>query len=129
MTQINVQKNIETALEQIGVYASVNVEAQCVTLAGEVDTEEARQAAEDVILGILPNVRIENELEVQDTLPVDVEGFQAESGPADNLSESRDELMPAIARSSQALRTSHSSLPPRMTPATRMKATLRRPIP
>jgi osmotically-inducible protein OsmY len=92
MAPDEMQDRIERALEGAGIHAAVMVAGETVSLAGEVDTEEARQAAEDVVHGIVPNSAVDNALEVQDALPVDVEGFQTESGSAENLSDSRAEL-------------------------------------
>jgi osmotically-inducible protein OsmY len=92
MTQTHIQDKLERALEQIGVHAAISVDGRLVTLTGEVDTEEAVLAAEEVVRGLTPDCQIDNNLEVQDTLPVDVEAFQTEIGAADNLSESRVEL-------------------------------------
>ena len=92
MAQADIQGKLEKALEQAGVYAAVGVDERSVTLSGEVDTEESRQAAEDIVRAIAPDREIDNGLEVQDILPVDVEGFQTEAGAADNLTVTREEL-------------------------------------
>ena len=92
MASADVQSKIERALEEVGIHASVLVNEQTVALAGEVDTEEARLAAEDVVRGLAPSYQLDNGLDVQDTLPVDVEGFQTEERSANNLSSSREAL-------------------------------------
>jgi osmotically-inducible protein OsmY len=92
MASADVQSKLEQALEQVGIHAAVAVDEDIVTLAGEVDTDQARQAAEDIVRELAPDRRLDNSLEVQDTLPVDVEGFQAKDGSAENLSATREEL-------------------------------------
>jgi osmotically-inducible protein OsmY len=92
MAPDDIQDRIERALEGAGIHAAVMVAGGTVSLAGEVDTEEARQAAEDLVNRILPDSTVDNALEVQDLLPLDVEGFQIESGPAEYQSNSTEEL-------------------------------------
>jgi osmotically-inducible protein OsmY len=92
MAATDVQSKLEQALEGVGIHAAVAVDENVVTLAGEVDTDQARQAAEDIVRELAPGRRLDNSLEVQATLPVDVEGFQAEDTSADNLSTFREGL-------------------------------------
>ncbi len=54
---------------------AVEVAGDVITLSGRIDSDEARQAAHDIVKGLAPEVRIDDNLEVEVMLPLDVRGF------------------------------------------------------
>src|SRR5436190_18150262 len=75
---------IERAIRQVaGLNVVVEDQDGTIVLEGIVDSERDRQAAEDIAADLSGGAAIDNALEVQDLLPVSVEGFQDEQGDAD----------------------------------------------
>jgi osmotically-inducible protein OsmY len=77
-----VQRRIERELEErAGINAIVEVRDGEISLSGLVDTEEARQAAADIVAERAPGLRLSNDLEVQTTLPTEVSDFYSGEAP------------------------------------------------
>ncbi len=78
MTHISEAARIQQEIRK-GAGLSVLVEETegVLVLSGVVDSEEARQAAEDIASRAALGLRIQNDLEVETELPVDVGDFQA----------------------------------------------------
>ena len=77
-----VQRRIERELEErAGINAIVEVRDGEISLSGLVDTEEARQAAADIVAEGAPGLRLSNDLEVQTTLPTEVSDFYSGEAP------------------------------------------------
>jgi osmotically-inducible protein OsmY len=89
----SLQRRIERALEeQAGINAIVELRDGEITLSGLVDTEEARQAAADIVAAQAPGLRLSNDLEVQTTLPTEVSDFYAGEAPGAETPASLEEL-------------------------------------
>lgn len=61
--------------ERAGLDVAVELSGTTVTLSGRVDTAEARQAAHDVVKSVLPEAEIDDNLEIEETVPLDVRDF------------------------------------------------------
>jgi osmotically-inducible protein OsmY len=74
---------IEQQLASAGMQVAVESSDGTLVLSGIVDTEEARQAASDIVSQIAPNARIDNQLEVEAVLPTDVDDFVSDDPTAE----------------------------------------------
>src|SRR5690349_16841880 len=75
---------IEREIEaQAGISVIVEETADAIVLSGRVDTPEAKQAASDVAATLVTGKRIDNDLEVEGTLPVTVSEFHNDISPTD----------------------------------------------
>lgn len=61
--------------ERAGLDVAVELFGTTVTLSGRVDTAAARQAAHDVVKSVLPEAEIDDNLEIEETVPLDVRDF------------------------------------------------------
>jgi osmotically-inducible protein OsmY len=77
---------IEAQLADAGLQVTVESSDGSLILNGVVDTEEARQAANDIASQMAPDVRIDNQLEVETLLPTNVDDFVGDQ-PSAELSE------------------------------------------
>lgn len=88
MAQVSLASTVERAIEErAGVAVIVEESAGTLVLSGRVDSAEARQAAEDVAREVAPGKRIDNDLEVEQVLPVSVSDFNADEPAAGDLPE------------------------------------------
>ena len=88
-----VQRRIERELEErAGINAIVEVRDGEISLSGLVDTEEARQAAADIVAERAPGLRLSNDLEVQTTLPTEVSDFYSGEAPGGETPASLEEM-------------------------------------
>jgi osmotically-inducible protein OsmY len=88
-----VQRRIERELEErAGINAIVEVRDGEISLSGLVDTEEARQAAADIVAEGAPGLRLSNDLEVQTTLPTEVSDFYSGEAPGGETPASLEEM-------------------------------------
>ncbi|HEY7060631.1 MAG TPA: BON domain-containing protein [Chloroflexota bacterium] len=79
MARSTLAARIERELtEQAGLYVAVEESKDRVILSGRVDSLESCQAAEDVVARIAPGARIDNNLEVERTIPQDAAEFNAD---------------------------------------------------
>ena len=90
---------IEQELERrAGINAAVEETAGTIVLSGLVDSAEARQAAEDIVAELAPpGTRIDNDLEVEQTLPVGTSSFYAGSAPSATTPDTVEEIRAADA--------------------------------
>ena len=87
------QRRIERELEErAGINAIVEVRDGEISLSGLVDTEEARQAAADIVAERAPGLRLSNDLEVQTTLPTEVSDFYSGEAPGAETPASLEEM-------------------------------------
>jgi osmotically-inducible protein OsmY len=95
---------LEARLAEAGLQVTVERSEDALVLSGFVDSEEARWAAADLVAQATPNLRIDNQLEVQTVLPVDVDSFASDessaelAGSADEIEASGGELEPDFSR-------------------------------
>src|ERR1700730_8804176 len=85
---------IEEQLAEAGLQVTVESSDGSLILNGVVDTEEARQAASDIVEQIAPDARIDNQLEVATILPTSLDDFVGEQ-PTAELSESSADILAA----------------------------------
>jgi osmotically-inducible protein OsmY len=91
--QRTLQRRIERELEErAGINAIVEVREGEVSLSGMVDTEEARQAAADIVAELAPGLRLNDGLDVQTTLPTEVSDFYTGDAPGADTPASLEEL-------------------------------------
>ena len=94
-----VTARIEQQLAEAGLQVAVedarhdNAEGALI-LSGIVDTEEARQAAADIVTQIVPGARIDNQLEVETIQPTNVDAFVSDE-PRAELADSTAEITAA----------------------------------
>src|SRR5215210_4097567 len=55
--------------EEAGLYVVVEESDGAIVLSGRVDSPEACRAAEDIVMGIAPGARIDNNLEIEGGVP------------------------------------------------------------
>jgi osmotically-inducible protein OsmY len=83
MQQPSLAEQIARQLEHLGLPVSVTETGDAIVLDGVVPTEESRAAAEDVATSLAPDRRVENNLDVDTTLPTDVDDFASAAPSAD----------------------------------------------
>ena len=83
---------IEDELAKADLQVTVESSDGALVLNGVVDTEEARQAAEDIAGQQVPDARIDNQLEVQTILPTSLDDFVGEQ-PTAELSETSADIL------------------------------------
>jgi osmotically-inducible protein OsmY len=83
---------IEEELAEAGLQVAVESSEGALVMSGVVDTEEARQAAEDIASQLAPGARIDNQLEVETILPTNLDDFVAEEPTAELSASSADIL-------------------------------------
>ena len=85
---------IEEQLAEAGLQVTVELSDGSVILNGMVDSEEEREAANDIVLGVDPNARIDNQLEIESLLPTDIDEF-ASADPTAEMAESSADIRAA----------------------------------
>jgi osmotically-inducible protein OsmY len=88
-----VQRRIERALADAGLVVIVTDAGETIRLDGRVDTEEALQAASDIVAAIAPDRRIENNLEVDTVLPVSTTAQRSDAQTPGDLPDTADEAL------------------------------------
>ena len=100
MAEPSIADQIARQLEHLGVPVWVADTGEAIVLDGIVPSDESRAAAEDIAVGLAPGRRIENNLDIDTTLPVDVDRFVGDAPTADleageaELAEGFDDLEP-----------------------------------
>jgi osmotically-inducible protein OsmY len=84
-------ERIEQQLAEAGLQVAVESSDGTLILSGMVDTEEAREAAFDVVTMAAPTARIDNQIEVETILPTDVGDF-AGGEPSAEVAESSADI-------------------------------------
>ena len=74
---------IEDQLAEAGLQVSVESSDGSLILSGIVDSEEARQAAEDIVAQVAPRTRIDNQIDVEAILPTGTADFAGEDPTAE----------------------------------------------
>jgi osmotically-inducible protein OsmY len=74
---------IERELAEAGLQVTVESSDGALILNGIVDSEEARQAANDIAAQLAPEARIDNQLELETILPTNVDDFVGEQPSAE----------------------------------------------
>jgi len=85
---------IEKQLAEAGLQVTVDSSDGVLVLGGMVDTEEAREAAEDIASLAAPDARIDNQIEVEVILPTDVDDFVGDE-PSAEMADSLDAIQAA----------------------------------
>lgn len=80
--QAALTSKIEHQLAENDMQVAVEFSDGALILSGVVDSEEMRQAAEDIASSVAPDQRIDNQIEVETVLPTDVDDFQSEEPTA-----------------------------------------------
>ncbi len=76
-------RRIEQQLAEAGLQVAVEQTDGALSLMGVVDTEESRQAATDLVSGMAPSLRVDNQLEIESRLPTDVDDFVGDDPTAE----------------------------------------------
>jgi osmotically-inducible protein OsmY len=87
----SLSERIERQLAEAGLQVTVESSGGAVVLSGVVDTEEAREAAADIVAQALPDARIDNQIEVETVLPTDVDDFAGDE-PTAEMAESATDI-------------------------------------
>lgn len=77
--------------ERAGLDVAVELSGTTVTLSGRIDTAAARQAAHDVVKSMMPEAHIDDNLEIEETMPLDVREFDLDE-PGGELPSSLAEM-------------------------------------
>jgi osmotically-inducible protein OsmY len=85
---------LEEDLAAAGLHVTVESSDGSLILYGIVDTEEARQAANDIAAQLAPDARVDNQLEVQTILPTNLDDFVGDQ-PSAELSETSADIQAA----------------------------------
>jgi len=86
-------QRIEAELERVAeVNAVVEVQGDRLVISGRVDTAEAKQAATDIAAALATGMSIDNDLEVEGTLPVETSDFYTGVDPSAELPQDVDEI-------------------------------------
>jgi osmotically-inducible protein OsmY len=91
---------IEAQLAETGLPVAVEASDGALILNGVVESEEARQAAADIVAQVAPRAVIDNQIELETILPTDIDDFagaEASAELADTSAEVADELEPDFA--------------------------------
>jgi len=71
---LETRDRIERSLEEVGVYAVVEIDGRTVVLSGLIESEKDRETAAQVIADVAPDFDLEDNLELQMSLPEPIEG-------------------------------------------------------
>ena len=93
MEQETLIARISRELEAADLHVAVEVEGDTITLSGQVESNEARQAVEDIVLAVAPGRRVDLEdVEVEVTWPNNAAGFREDQPGPNDPPETVDEL-------------------------------------
>src|SRR5579859_2389643 len=84
-------RRVEQQLTEAGLQVGVEQTDGTLILIGVVDTEESREAATDLVSQIAPNMRVDNQIDIESRLPTDVDDFVADD-PTAELADSVSEI-------------------------------------
>ncbi len=94
MEQTALASQIGKVLGDAGLDVAVSQTDGVITLAGYVNSAEARQAAEDIARSVAPRLRVDNALHVNPSLPTAIEDLGAKEPPPDVVATEGDEIEP-----------------------------------
>ena len=83
-------RRLAQQLAEAGLNVSVESSDGALVLSGIVDTQEAREAATDIVSTAAPNARIDNQIDVESVLPTDVDDFVGGEPTAEMADSSAD---------------------------------------
>ncbi len=92
MERASLARQIEHELEQAGIPAIVEETDGAILLSGRVRSAEEREAAEDIVSSPAPNRRIDNDLEIETTLPRDLADLYLDDPDMDERADTVAEL-------------------------------------
>lgn len=84
-------RRIEQLLDESGLQVAVEWTDGSLSLVGVVPTEEGREAAEDIVRGVVPDAAIDNQIDVESVLPTDIDRFASDE-PTAEMVDSRADL-------------------------------------
>jgi osmotically-inducible protein OsmY len=84
-------QRLEQQLAEAGLQVSVERSEGALLLSGVVDSEESRQAAEDIVTQAMPEARVDNQIDIESVLPTDIAAFAGDE-PTAELADSAAEL-------------------------------------
>src|SRR5438105_5129218 len=89
---MDISQRLERQLADAGLQVAVQSSREDaeIVLVGVVDTEEARQAAQDIAAQVAPKARIDNQVEVETVLPSDIDDFAGDEPTAEMADSSVD---------------------------------------
>src|SRR5438105_2843653 len=91
--QSGLASRLEREIEsRAGVSVIVEASSDALILSGRVDTAEAKQAAADIAAELASGKRIENDLEVEGTVPTEVSEFHHGIAPSASAPEGVDQI-------------------------------------
>jgi osmotically-inducible protein OsmY len=82
-TGLSTTRRLEQQLAEAGLQVTVERTDGTWLLTGVVDTEEARQAATDIVTQAVPGARIDNQIDIESLLPTDVDEFVGDAPTAE----------------------------------------------
>src|ERR687885_782443 len=85
-------RRIEAQLAEAGLQVTVESSDGALILSGIVESEEAREAANDIVARVAPDARIDNQLDVESVLPTDIDDFVGDEPTAELAETLRREL-------------------------------------
>lgn len=88
-------RRIAEQFAQAGLQVTVESTEGSLLLSGIVESEEAREAAVDIVSRVLPGARIDNQIEVESILPTDIDDFVGDE-PTAELAETRADVADQI---------------------------------
>src|SRR5436190_10557196 len=68
------RERIEQSLEDAGIHAMVEIDGRTVVLSGLIETDKERETAAEILADVAPDFDLEDNLEVEYTLPEAIEG-------------------------------------------------------
>jgi osmotically-inducible protein OsmY len=84
-------RRIAEQFAQAGLQVTVEPADESLLLSGVVESEEARETAEEIVNQAVPGARIDNQIEVESILPTDIDDFAGDE-PSAELAESRADV-------------------------------------
>jgi osmotically-inducible protein OsmY len=87
-------RHVEQRLAAAGFHVAVEPLDGTLVLSGLVETQESREAVEDIVADIAPGTRIDNQVDVESLLPTDIDEFASDE-PTAEMAESPADILAA----------------------------------
>jgi osmotically-inducible protein OsmY len=84
-------RHVEQRLAAAGFQVAVESSDGALILSGLVESQESREAVEDIVADVAPGTRIDNQVDVETLLPTDIDEF-ASDAPTAEMAESADDI-------------------------------------
>jgi osmotically-inducible protein OsmY len=84
-------RHVEQRLAAAGFQVAVEASDGTLVLSGLVETQESREAVEDIVADVAPGAPIDNQLDVESVLPTDIDEFASDE-PTAEMAESADDI-------------------------------------